>query len=105
MSGKKFITVSLIIIYFMSFLINIGSWTSPELLRLGIIRNSMPFLRSIFVKTERNYVKNPVLNGDIVFDKISYAYKRNDGEIDIVEEEGSDKGNKNILQSLKMGLL
>ena len=95
-SGKKFITVSLIIIYFMSFLINIGSWTSPELLRLGIIRNSMPFLRSIFVKTERNYVKNPVLNGDIVFDKISYAYKRNDGEIDIVEEEGSDKGNKNI---------
>jgi len=99
-SGKKFITVSLIIIYFMSFLINIGSWTSPELLRLGIIRNSMPFLRSIFVKTERNYVKNPVLNGDIVFDKISYAYKRNDGEVNIVEEEGVGGGgegaNKNI---------
>ena len=99
-SGKKFITVSLIIIYFMSFLINIGSWTSPELLRLGIIRNSMPFLRSIFVKTERNYVKNPDLNGDIVFDKISYAYKRNDGEVNIVEEEGVGVGvgggNKNI---------
>jgi len=95
-SGKKFITVSLIIIYFMSFLINIGSWTSPELLRLGIINNSMPFLKSIFVKREQNYVKNPVLNGDIVFDKISYAYKRNDGEVDIVEEEGSNKGNKNI---------
>ena len=87
-SGKKFITVSLIIIYFMSFLINIGSWTSPELLRLGIIRNSMPFLRSIFVKREQNYVKNPDLNGDIVFDNISYAYRRNDGEVNIVEEEG-----------------
>jgi ABC-type multidrug transport system fused ATPase/permease subunit len=95
-SGKKFITVSLIIIYFMSFLINIGTWTSPELLRLGIIRNSMPFLRSIFVKTEQNYVKNPDLNGDIVFDKITYAYRRNDGEVDIVEEEGGGGGNKNI---------
>ena len=98
-SGKKFITVSLIIIYFMSFLINIGSWTSPELLRLGIIQNSMPFLRSLFVKTERNYVKNPDLNGDIVFDKITYAYRRNDGEMNIVEEEGGGGvggGNKNI---------
>ena len=98
-SGKKFITVSLIVIYFMNFLIDIGSWTSPELLRLGIIRNSMPFLRSVFVKTERNYMKNPDLNGDIVFDKISYAYRKNDGEINIVEEEGGglDGGkNKNI---------
>jgi ABC-type multidrug transport system fused ATPase/permease subunit len=95
-SGKKFITVSLIIIYFMSFLINIGTWTSPELLRLGIIRNSMPFLRSVFVKTERNYVKNPDLNGDIVFDKVTYAYRRNDGEVNIVEEEGAGGGNKNI---------
>jgi ABC-type multidrug transport system fused ATPase/permease subunit len=96
--GQKFITVSLIIIYFMSFLINIGSWTSPELLRLGIINNSMPFLRSIFVKTERNYVKNPVLNGDIVFDKISYSYRKNDGEVNIVEEEGvgGEGANKNI---------
>jgi ABC-type multidrug transport system fused ATPase/permease subunit len=97
-SGKKFITVSLIIIYFMSFLINIGTWSSPELLRLGIIRNSMPFLRSIFVKTERNYVKNPDLNGDIVFDKITYSYRKNDGEVNIVEEEGrgGEGGNKNI---------
>ena len=100
-SGQKFITVSLIIIYFMSFLINIGSWTSPELLRLGIIKNSIPFLRNIFVKKDRNYVKNPDLNGDIVFDKITYAYRKNDGEVNIVEEEGGggsggEEGNKNI---------
>jgi ABC-type multidrug transport system fused ATPase/permease subunit len=99
MSGRKFITVSLIIIYFMSFLINIGTWTSPELLRLGIIKNSMPFMQSIFVKTERNYLKNPDLNGDIIFDKISYAYKKNNGEFDIVEEEAGVGGggmSKNI---------
>jgi ABC-type multidrug transport system fused ATPase/permease subunit len=97
-SGKKFITVSLIIIYFMSFLINLGTWTAPELLRLGIIKNSMPFLKSIFVKTERNYVKNPDLNGDIVFDKITYSYRSNDGEVSTAEEGGSDGGgaNKNI---------
>jgi ABC-type multidrug transport system fused ATPase/permease subunit len=98
MSGKKFITVSLIIIYFMSFLINIGTWTSPELLRLGIIKNSMPFMSSVFKKTERNYVKNPDLNGDIVFDKISYAYRKNDGEVEIVEEEGLGGGNKYIFK-------
>jgi ABC-type multidrug transport system fused ATPase/permease subunit len=94
-SGKKFITVSLIIIYFMSFLINLGTWTAPELLRLGIIKNSMPFLKSIFVKTERNYVKNPDLNGDIIFDKITYAYRSNDGEVSIAEESGGG-ANKNI---------
>ena len=95
-SGKKFITVSLIVIYFMNFLIDIGSWTSPELLRLGIIRNSMPFMRNLFVKTDRNYVINPELNGDIVFDKVTYAYRKNDGEVNIVEEEGVGGGNKNI---------
>jgi ABC-type multidrug transport system fused ATPase/permease subunit len=90
LSGKKFITVSLIVIYFMSFLINLGTWTAPELLRLGIIKNSVPFLKSIFVKTERNYVKNPDLNGDIVFDKITYAYRSNDGEVSTAD------ANKNI---------
>ena len=91
-SGKKFITVSLIVIYFMSFLINIGTWTAPELVRLGIIKNSMPFLQSVFVKTERNYIKNPDLNGDIIFEKITYAYRANDGEVNIVD----GAANKNI---------
>jgi ABC-type multidrug transport system fused ATPase/permease subunit len=95
-SGKKFITVSLIIIYFMSFLINLGTWTAPELLRLGIIKNSVPFLNSIFVKTERNYVKNPDLNGDIIFDKITYSYPSNDGEVTTAEEGGGGGVNKNI---------
>lgn len=96
-SGQKFITVSLIVIYFMSFLINIGTWTAPELLRLGIIKNSMPFLRSIFVENKRNYVKNPDLNGDIVFDKITYSYRSNDGEVDLEDKGGKDENkNKNI---------
>ena len=80
-NGKKFITVSLIIIYFMSFLINIGTWTSPELLRLGILKNSIPFLKSIFNKKQKNYMKNPDLNGNIVFDKIYYKYSSSNDSI------------------------
>ena len=82
----------------MSFLINIGTWTAPELLRLGIIKNSLPFLRSIFVKTDRNYMKNPNLNGDIVFDKITYAYRKNDGEVtlEIGVDAAESEANKNI---------
>lgn len=88
--GKKFIIISLVIIYFMGFLLHIGSATYPELLRLGIIKNSIPYLKGIFIKKEKNYIKNPNLSGDIVFDKINYAYIDNDGEINIIED-GEDK--------------
>jgi ABC-type multidrug transport system fused ATPase/permease subunit len=88
--GKKFIIISLVIIYFMGFLLHIGSATYPELLRLGILKNSIPYLKGIFIKKEKNYIKNPNLSGDIVFDKINYAYIDNDGEINIIED-GEDK--------------
>jgi ABC-type multidrug transport system fused ATPase/permease subunit len=89
-SGKKFITITLVIVYFMTFLIDITSFFGPELVRFGIIKNSFPFLKNIFVKTENIYLKNPNLNGDIVFDKITYAYKKNDGEVN------TNQVNKNI---------
>jgi len=73
-SGKRFITVSLIIIYFLGFLINLSSWTPPELLRIGILKQSMPFLREIMMKKQLKYIKNPVINGNIIFDKITYSY-------------------------------
>jgi ABC-type multidrug transport system fused ATPase/permease subunit len=99
-SGKKFIVVSLIIIYFMGFLLNLGTWSSPELLRIGILKNSIPFLNNIFVKNEYNYIKNPDLNGDIVFDKISYAYKDNDGEINIIDDE--EDSNINVFTNFSL---
>jgi ABC-type multidrug transport system fused ATPase/permease subunit len=86
MTGKKFIIVSLMIIYFMGFLLNLGAWTSPELLRIGIVKNSLPFLNSVFVTKKHSYIKNPNLDGDIIFDKINYAYKDNDGEINIIDD-------------------
>jgi ABC-type multidrug transport system fused ATPase/permease subunit len=85
-SGKKFIIISLISMYFVGYLLDISSMGLPELLRLGILQNSMPFLKNIFVENERNYIKKPDLNGDIIFDKIHYAYKDNDGEINIIND-------------------
>jgi ABC-type multidrug transport system fused ATPase/permease subunit len=99
-SGRKFITVALIIIYFLGFLINLGSFTSPEIMRLGILHNSLPFLKNIFVNKKSNYLKNPDLNGDIIFDKITYAYINNDFEIDI--SENKPELSKNIFNDFSL---
>lgn len=85
-NGKKFIIISLIAMYFVGFLLDISSIGMPELLRLGILKNSMPFLKNMFVENERDYLKKPNLNGDIIFDKINYAYKDNDGEINLTND-------------------
>ena len=71
---QRFITVSLIIIYFLGFLININSWTPEQLMNLGILKNSEEFLNDILRSKNNKYVKNPKLNGDIVIDNISYSY-------------------------------
>jgi ABC-type multidrug transport system fused ATPase/permease subunit len=71
---QRFITVSLIIIYFLGFLININSWTPEQLMNLGILKNSEEFLNDILRSKNNKYVKNPKLNGDIVVDNISYSY-------------------------------
>jgi len=64
----------LVIIYFMGFLINMSTWTPAELLRLGIIKNSSEFLAEILQSKNVEYVKNPNLDGGIVFNKITYSY-------------------------------
>jgi ABC-type multidrug transport system fused ATPase/permease subunit len=99
-SGRKFITVTLIIIYFLGFLINLGSWSSPEILRLGILHNSLPFLKNIFVNKKINYLKNPNLNGDIIFDKITYAYINYDIEINM--SENKPERSKNIFTDFSL---
>ena len=73
-TSQRFITVSLIVIYFLGFLININSWTPEQLMNLGILKNSEEFLNDILRSKNNKYVKNPKLNGDIVIDNISYSY-------------------------------
>jgi len=82
---KKFITVSLIIVYFLGFLINITTWTPEELMRLGIIKHSAGFIRGILQGQEIEYVKNPNLKGgNIEFNNITYRY--NKGKIPIFKD-------------------
>jgi len=82
---QRFITVSLIIIYFLGFLININSWTPEQLMNLGILKNSEEFLNDILCSKNNKYVKNPKLNGNIVIDNISYSYGGNGGGGDVAE--------------------
>jgi ABC-type multidrug transport system fused ATPase/permease subunit len=81
---QRFITVSLVIIYFLGFLININSWTPEQLMNLGILKNSEGFLNDILLSKNNKYVKNPKLNGDIIIDNISYSYgggQSSDGDV------------------------
>jgi len=82
---QRFITVSLIIIYFLGFLININSWTPEQLMNLGILKNSEEFLNDILRSKNNKYVKNPKLNGDIIVDNISYSYGGGGGGGDVAE--------------------
>ena len=77
-TSQRFITVSLIVIYFLGFLININSWTPEQLMNLGIVKNSEGFLQDILREKKNKYVKNPKLTGDIVVDNITYGYGNND---------------------------
>jgi ATP-binding cassette subfamily C protein/competence factor transporting protein len=112
---QRFITVSLIIIYFLGFLININSWTPEQLMNLGILKNSEGFLQDILREKKNKYVKNPKLNGDIVIDNISYAYGdnqpifsgfslriKNKERVAILGQSGSGKS---TLMKLLLGLL
>jgi ABC-type multidrug transport system fused ATPase/permease subunit len=112
---QRFITVSLIIIYFLGFLININSWTPEQLMNLGILKNSDEFLNDILRSKNNKYVKNPKLNGDIVIDNISYTYGNNkpifsgfslrikkNERVAILGQSGSGKS---TLMKLLLGLL
>jgi len=70
----RFITLSLIIIYFLGFLINISNWTPEELMKLGILKYSKPFLQEILAKKSKDYVNAPDLKGDIELKKMYYSY-------------------------------
>ena len=74
--NQKFITISLIIVYFLGFLIQMTTWTPEELMRLGIIKHSADFIKGILKGEDKNFVNNPILKGgDIQFKNITYTYR------------------------------
>lgn len=71
---QKFIACTLIIVYFLGYLINVSSWTPIELGQLGAIFNSRNIINSILRVKRKNYIKKCDLNGDIVIKNLSYSY-------------------------------
>jgi ABC-type multidrug transport system fused ATPase/permease subunit len=116
---QRFITISLIIIYFLGFLINLNSWTPEQLMNFGIIKNSKNFLNGILSTKNTKFVKNPKLNGDIEFENISYSYENNGKNVeklfnnfsykikknDRVAIIGSSGSGKSTLMKILLGLL
>jgi len=114
--GKKFVTVSLIVVYFLGFLINITTWTPEELMRLGIIKHSAGFIKGILKGEKRDFVVNPkIKGGDIEFKDITYIYNR--GKVPIFKDFsfkiengsrvailGSSGSGKTTLMKLLLGL-
>jgi len=116
---QRFITISLIIIYFLGFLINLNSWTPEQLMKFGIIKNSKNFLNGILRAKNTKFVKNPKLNGDIEFENISYSYENSGKNVeklfnnfsykikknDRVAIIGSSGSGKSTLMKILLGLL
>lgn len=116
---QRFITISLIIIYFLGFLINLNSWTPEQLMNFGIIKNSKNFLNGILRTKNTKFVKNPKLNGDIEFENISYSYENSGKNVeklfnnfsykikknDRVAIIGSSGSGKSTLMKILLGLL
>lgn len=114
--GKKFVTVSLIVVYFLGFLMNITTWTPEELMRLGILKHSAGFIKGILKGEKRDFVVNPkIKGGDIEFKDITYIYNR--GKVPIFKDFsfkiengsrvailGSSGSGKTTLMKLLLGL-
>ena len=92
---QRFITISLIIIYFLGFLINLNSWTPEQLMNFGIIKNSTNFLNGILRTKNTKFVKNPKLSGDIEFENISYSYENSEKNVEKLFDNFSYKIKKN----------
>lgn len=113
---QKFITISLIIVYFLGFLIQMTTWMPEELMRLGIIKHSSGFIKSILKGERKDFYKDPMLKGgDIEFKNITYSYRN--GKIDIFKNFsftiknksrvailGSSGSGKTTLMKLLLGL-
>ena len=73
-TGKKFIMVLLIILYFLGFLLSISREVPDQLLNLGIIKCSKKFLNDILQGKTKKYMKINNINGKIQFINLDFSY-------------------------------
>jgi len=73
-SGKKFITVTLIIIYLLSFLMQIVTRSQDEIVRLGVLKNEIGFVDELLNFKDKEYRNNNFVIGDIEFKNVGFKY-------------------------------
>lgn len=77
----KFITIALILTYFLGYLINLADNSPEELEKLGIVMYSNSFVKEILKPKRKNYLKNMDLDGNIEMKNIYYQYDPNSSYI------------------------
>ena len=75
-STKTFISVALILTYFLGFLLSLSREVPDELLDLGIIKCSESFLEDILKGKTNAFLELKSLNGDVVFKNLTFQYNQ-----------------------------
>jgi len=75
-STKTFISVSLILTFFLGFLLSLSREVPDELLNLGIIKCSESFLEDILKGKTNAFLDLKSLDGDVVFKNLTFQYNQ-----------------------------
>lgn len=77
-SKQAFISVWIILIYYIGYLIQMSMELPHFLTRLGNIKNSAEFLNSILESSGGTKMKDTITNGSIEFKNVNFRYPRNE---------------------------
>lgn len=77
-TGRKFITVTLVIIYFLGFLMQIVTRSPDEIVRLGVIKNALSYVTDLLNFKNKKYDDGNLVFGDIEFRNVSFKYDESD---------------------------
>jgi len=77
-STKVFSTIVMILMYFFGYLMNLSDNIPYYLTKIGILKQSVPFLSSILSNRQHGTKKRVINRGKIEFKKISYRYPKSD---------------------------
>lgn len=73
---KNFISIALILIYFLGFLLSLSREVPDQLLNLGIVKCSQTFLEDILKGKSKTFIDLKKLDGNIEFKNLTFQYNK-----------------------------